>query len=96
MRIPSLAFVQSCSFFLLLMCLIFDLSHLISASVFSQCIPPLLQDLHFQLLYKLLLVLIQPYLLLLQLEKQQQKITPCQKIHLCGCTSRVYVKPGTV
>lgn len=45
-------------------------SHLISsASVFSQCIPPLLQDLHFQLLYKLLLVLIQPYLLLLQLEK---------------------------
>lgn len=51
------------------------LSHLIlPASVFLHCIPPLLQYFHFQLLYKLLLILIQPCLLL-QLKKKKENHT---------------------
>lgn len=97
MRIPSLAFVQSCSCYeCFYSAHVFHPrpSHLISsASVFSQCIPPLLQDLHFQLLYKLLLVLIQPYLLLLQLEKPNKSHLVRKSI--CAAAPHVFMRnPG--
>ena len=54
-------------------------SHLISpVKVAFPLLPPLLQDLHLQLLHKLLLLLIKPYLIL-QLKAQKS----CQKSCVC-------------
>lgn len=76
----------------------FPHTHLISpASAFLRCIPPLLQDFHFQLLYKLLLILIQPNLLQLRKIKDIVTENPSLQLHfVCLCETQDSLKESVV